>query len=276
MPRRPAVPGFTLLERLGGGPHADVYSAEPAGGGLVAVKVLRPDCDDPAAVTLIRREARAGLAVRHRHLVPVLDAFTSGPPHFLVMELLPGRSAKRRVEDRGKLALAAALAVGRQIAEALAALHAAGYVHGDVKTDNVRLVSPGRAVLVDLGFAHRPGDLVAWAETGHMMGTPNYLAPELCVRPPDDTPAADVFGLGVTLYELVTGRLPYTTGAVRDVIRRRRTDGPVTFDRGDAPPGLGELLAVRTAPDPGDRPRAKQLVQKLTALQILALRKRAG
>ena len=280
MPARPAVPGFRLLARLGGGPHADVYSAAPAGGGdPVAVKVLRPDCeDDPAVRTLLRREARAGLAVRHRHLVAVLHAHTAEPPYFLVMELLPGQSAKRRLTDRGPLPLPVALAVGRQAAEALAALHAAGFVHGDVKTDNVRLVAPGRAVLVDLGFAHRPGDLVSWAESGHMMGTPNYLAPELCVKPPDDTPAADVFGLGVTLFELLTGELPYPTGAVRDVVRRRRADGPADLRRvtGEWPTGLPELLAAMTAPDPTDRPRAKPLVQKLIALQILAMRKRAG
>src|SRR5688500_7574430 len=107
MPRRPVVPGYRLLDRLGGGPHADVYAAEPDDGtGPVAVKVLRPEYQDlPDAVTLIRRESRAGLAVRHRHLVPVLDAFTSAPPFFLVMELLPGQSAKQRLQDRGRLPL---------------------------------------------------------------------------------------------------------------------------------------------------------------------------
>jgi serine/threonine protein kinase len=268
------------LDRLGGGPHADVYAAEPAGGGdPVAVKVLRPECrDDPGPITLIRREGRAGQAVRHRHLVAVTEAHTAGPPYFLVMELLPGRSAKRRVETRGRLPLPTALAVGRQAAEALAALHAAGFVHGDVKTDNVRLVVPGRAVLVDLGFAHSPGDLITWAETGHMMGTPNYLAPELCVKPPNDTPAADVFGLGVTLFELLTGKLPYPTGPARDVVKRRRTDGPADLRRaaGEWPNGLPELVTAATAPNPADRPRARQLVQKLIALQILAMRKRAG
>lgn len=280
MSRRPTVPGYRLRDRLGGGPHADVYAAETAGSGdRVAVKILRPECrEDPAVRTLIRREARAGLAVRHRHLVEVISARTAEPPYFLVMELLAGRSAKQRVQDRGRLSLPVALAVGRQAAEALAALHAAGFVHGDVKADNVRLVAPGRAVLVDLGFAHRPGDLVSWAATGHMMGTPNYLAPELCVRPPTDTPAADVFGLGVTLFELLTGELPYPTGPVRDVVKRRRADGPADLlrVRGDWPTGLSELLAAMTAPDPTYRPRAKQLVQRLIAMQIMAMRKRAG
>lgn len=280
MPPRPDVPGYRLLDRLGGGPHADVYAAEPDDGtGRVAIKVLRPDRHhDPDAITLIRRESRAGLSVRHKHLVPVLDAFTSAPPFFLVMGLIPGQSAKRRVESGGRLPLPVALAIGRQIAEGLAALHAAGFIHGDVKTDNVRLSAPGRAVLVDLGFAHEPGELVAWAEHGHMMGTPNYMAPELCVKPPTDTATADVFGLGVTLFELLTGRLPYPGGAVRDVVRRRRTDAAadLTLHAGDWPTGLPELVAALTAPDPNLRPRAKSLVQKLIALQILAMRKRAG
>lgn len=269
-----------IEDRLGGGPHADVYKAQHVlGGPQLAIKVLRPQsAESPATLKLFQREARIGMSLRHRHLVSILDAFTSASPCYLVMEYLTGQSAKRRVQEHGRLPLVTALAVGRQIAEALAALHAEGFIHGDVKSDNVRLVRPGRAVLVDLGFAHSPGELLAWAERGRMMGTPNYLAPELCWRPPNDTYAADIFSFGVMLYELLTGELPYPRGSVKDVIRRRRSDGAVELQLspGEWPQDLVRLIQRATMPEPRDRPRAKQLVTSLTALQILAMRRKAG
>ena len=191
--------------------------------------------------------------------------------------MLPGQSAKRRV-IRGRLPVPTALAIARQVAEALATLHAGGFIHGDVKADNIRLVSTSRAVLVDLGFAHRPGEHPGATGAALMMGTPNYMAPELCQPPVTDTPAADIFALGVTLYLLLTGLLPYPEGATKDVVRRRRTDDPADLNRvrGEWVNGLPELLRSMTDPDPTARPRAKQLVHKLIALQILTMRKRAG
>jgi serine/threonine protein kinase len=111
-----------------------------------------------------------------------------------------------------------------------------------------------------------------------MMGTPNYMAPELCEAPVDDTPAADVFALGVTLYLLLTGRLPYPEGTAKQVVQRRRTDDAADLNRvrGDWVNGLPELVSAMTDPDPTNRPRAKQLVNKLIALQILTMRKQAG
>src|SRR6267142_5319220 len=121
----PTVPGYELIERLGGGPLTCVYSArDSATNELCAVKLLRPDWEDqPTAVKLLQREARAGLAVRHPHLVRLLEAHVTRPPYFLVMELLAGESLHRRLRRDYALDAPTALWIARQTAEALAALH---------------------------------------------------------------------------------------------------------------------------------------------------------
>src|SRR5262245_48269632 len=168
----PRIPGYELLARLGGGVLTSVYAArELESDEPCAVKVIREDCEDPdVAADLLRREARAALAVSHPHLVAVRDAHVTRPPYFLVMELLGGETLRRRLRRDYRLDVATALWVTRQTAEALAELHRAGFVHGDVKPDNVRLTSAANAVLIDLGFAHRPGENAELLARGFVLG----------------------------------------------------------------------------------------------------------
>src|SRR5438067_9479134 len=203
MQRIPRLPGYELFQYLGGGPLTAVYAGRDcATDEVCAVKVLREDWEDqPTAVKLLQREARAGLKVRDPRLVRLLHAHVTRAPYFLVMELLPGESLRRRMQREYRLKLPVALWVARQTAEALAALHRAGFLHGDVKPDNVRLVSDGAAVLIDLGFAHHPGENDALLRQGYVLGTANYLAPELCRPRPHGGAASDLFSLGVTLFE---------------------------------------------------------------------------
>ena len=227
--RPPHIPGYVLGARLGGGPTADVFAAaEETGGRGWAVKVLREDAaNDKTNVQLFRREARAGLSVRHPNLVRIVRAVVlSERPYHLVMERAAGRSLRAELRQAGWLSPRTVGAVGRQAAAALAALHAAGYVHGDVKPDNLH-VTPGRsATLLDLGFAHRPDDDAHLVGPGFVLGTANYIAPELCERVGRDGPASDVFSLGVTLFELLTGELPYPDGTVDETMVRHRDGRP--------------------------------------------------
>jgi serine/threonine protein kinase len=274
----PKIPGFELLTRLGGGVLTSVYAARDlADDTACAVKVIREDWEDQAtAVKLLQREARAGLAVRHAHLVRLLKAHVTRPPYFLVMEQLPGEPLRRRLRRDYRLDMPTALWVARQTAEALAALHRAGFVHGDVKPDNIRLAGDGRAILLDLGFAHRPGENAALLEQGYVLGTANYLAPELCAEEPVDGPAGDLFSLGVTLFETLAGQLPYPTGSVQQTFRRHRADPPADIRRHVAslPAGLVSLIERLLARKPSDRPRAGVVVQHLIALEIAAIRRR--
>jgi eukaryotic-like serine/threonine-protein kinase len=274
----PTVPGYELIERLGGGPLTSVYSARDcATDELCAVKLLRPDWEDqPTAVKLLQREARTGLAVRHAHLVQFLYAHVTRPPYFLVMELLRGESLRRRLRRQCRLDVPTVLGIARQCAEALSALHQAGFLHGDIKPDNIRLVEEGQAVLIDLGFAHRPGENTHLLKRGYVLGTVDYLAPELCAFDEETDTSSDLFSLGVTLFEMLTGQLPYPQGTIEQTLRRHSSEPPTDIRPlvGGLPSGLVALLDRLLARRPEDRPRAALIVQQLIALEVTTTSRR--
>jgi serine/threonine protein kinase len=274
----PRIPGYQLLQRLGGGPMTAVYSARADDTDApCAVKLLRDDWEDQhTAVKLLQREARAGLSVRHPHLVRVTEAHVTAPPYFLVMDLLAGESLRRRLRRDYRLRVRDAVWIARQTAEALAALHKAGFLHGDVKPDNVRLTGDGTAVLIDLGFAHRPGENAAFLRAGYVLGTANYLAPEQCDALPTEGFASDLFSLGVTLFEMLTGRLPYPPGTLNQTFRRHQCDPPADIRRSAAslPGPLVSLVERLLAHAPQQRPRAAAVVQHLVNVEITGLGRR--
>lgn len=275
----PRIPGYELLQRLGGGPMTTVYSARDSADDPCAVKVLRDDWDDPlTAVKLLQREARAGLSVHHPNLVHIRHAHVTREPYFLVMDLLPGEPLRRRLRREYRLEPRDALWIARQSAEALAALHDAGFLHGDVKPDNVRLVDDGTALLIDLGFAHHPGENAAFLRAGYILGTANYLAPELCDATPSEDFASDLFSLGVMLFEMLTGRLPYPAGSLRQTVTRHRCDPPADIRRhvSGVSPALATLLERLLAHRPEERPATAVVVEQLIRLEIKALRRRSA
>jgi serine/threonine protein kinase len=274
----PKLPGYELLQPLGGGPLTCVYSArECATGTPCAVKLLRDEwIEQSTAVKLLQREARAGLTVRHPHLVRLRYVHVTTPPYYLVMDLLPGESVRRRLRRDYRVDVPTALWIGRQTAEALAALHRAGYLHADVKPDNIRLVDAGTAVLIDLGFAHRPGENAALRRQGYILGTVNYLAPELCGGETDADFRSDLFSLGVTLFEMLTGRLPYALGTAEQTMRRHHAETPLDIRQHvrPLPASLAALVDRLLQRHPEERPRAAALVQQMIALEIATLRRR--
>jgi serine/threonine protein kinase len=274
----PRIPGYQLLRRLGGGPMTSVFSARALDtDAACAVKLLRDDWDDAdTGIKLLQREARAGLGVRHPHLVRVSHAHVTAPPYFLVMDLLPGESLRRRLRRDFRLPVSEAVWIIRQISEALVALHTAGFLHGDIKPDNVRLIDDGTAVLIDLGFAHRPGENAAFLRAGYVLGTANYLAPEQCDPLPAEELSSDLFSLGVMFFEMLTGRLPYPPGSLRQTFRRHRCDPPADIRRSvvNLPASLIALIERLLAHRPENRPVAASVVQQLIKLEIATLTRR--
>ncbi len=133
-----------------------------------------------------------------------------------------------------------------------------------------------RGISIDLGFAHRAGENAPLLEKGFILGTVNYLAPELCQTPPHDCPASDLFSLGVTLFEMLTGQLPYPAGSVQQTIRSHATHKPRDIRHLDhaLPSGLSSLVMRLLGPEPDQRPRLSQVIQQLISLEIAALRPR--
>ena len=278
MPSFRTIPGYELLQSLGGGPLTCVYAArDGANDKPCAVKLIREEWpDQTAALKLLQREARAGLMVQHPHLVRLDYVHVTRPPYFLVMELLAGESLRRRLRRDYRLEVSTAVWIARQTAEALAALHRRGFVHGDVKPENIRLVDDGTAVLIDLGFAHRPGENTSLLKQGYVLGSPSYMAPELCGFEDEGGAGSDLFSLGVTLFEMLTGHLPYPPGTVAQTLRRHRCDPPADLARQAVavPPSLSNLVMRLLAHRPGDRPSAAAIVRPLIALEIAALGRR--
>jgi serine/threonine protein kinase len=243
---------------------------------VVALKTLREDWEDqPTAIKLLRREARAGLEVHHDNLVKVLSAQVEIPPQYLVMEMLPGESLRGKLRREYCLETADAVGITRQTAQGVAALHAAKTLHGDVKPDNLWLTSAGMVVLIDLGFAHRPGENSSLLRKGYVIGTANYLAPELCdPHPCEDDLASDVFSLGVTLFEMLTGKLPYPPGTLTQIFRRHRSDPPadIRLIRPELPEQLLELVGDLLQRHPQSRPGIKDVINRLVGLEIASLR----
>ena len=268
----PAIPGYKPLRPLGGGKYFEVWEARPTDDVVpVAVKFPRPEfADEPNALTLLRREARAGMGVRHPRLGRVIAAHVFTEPRFVVLQLVPGESLRDSIDRRGCLDVRSAVWAARQTAEGLAALHKAGFVHADVKPANVRVTPTGEATLIDLAFAHRPGENRGLVDSGFVMGTAHYLAPELCRRPPTEGQAADVFALGVTLFESLTGELPYPATSAEDAIRKRRTSRPrdLADEPGNWPDRVVDVVRAMLAVDPGERPSAARVVWDLVRAEI--------
>ncbi len=174
----------------------------------VALKVLRPEvAADPAFRGLFRKELLLARQVSHRHAVRIHDLGVDGELLFLTMDFVAGRSLRALLADEGPLAAPRAVAIARQLAEALAAAHAEGVVHRDLKPANVLVDETGRAFITDFGVA-RSMAAAGPTHTEGIVGTPDYLSPEQARGEPVDG-RSDLYALGLLLFEMLSGQLPF-------------------------------------------------------------------
>ncbi len=202
-------------------------------GRRVAVKVLRPEFSaDRVAAERFRAEARTASELRHRNVVEVTDFGDDGGRLYLVMELLEGESLQALLDREGPLDEDVALKLVDPVLSALAWAHARGVVHRDVKPDNVFLARiPGEsepvAKLLDFGIARGArADGVKLTQTGVMLGTPAYMAPEQAWNSAPLTPAADQWSAAAMLYEMLSGRIPHQCDALSELVARRVSQDP--------------------------------------------------
>ena len=260
-----------MLRPLGGGRSFLVWEAEAEDGTPVAVKFPRESAlEKPSTLVLLRREIRAAHFVQHPRLVRVLDSSFEEPPYFLAMEFVPGETVKERLKRYGRFSTRRAVWLARQVAEALGAMHRAGFVHADVKPGNVLIAENGEAKLIDLGFAHRRGENSKLIAAGFTIGTANYLAPELCIQPVREGPPADVFALGAMLFECLTGRVPYPAETVEEAIRLRKKRRALELSdyNGNWPERVVNVVRSMIAREPQERPTAAGLVRDLVGIEM--------
>jgi serine/threonine protein kinase len=224
----------------------------PAG---VALKVLSDSlAHDTATVRRFYEEARSAARLNHPHAVGIRDVGVSDGIHYLAMELVHGgKSVAERLRDEGPLPWREAVRIAAEIADALSAAHRAGLVHRDVKPGNILMTAEGSAKLADFGLAKcsdRVGETLTAA--GHVVGTPDYMSPEQCEGRPSEA-RTDQYGLGATLYAMLTGGPPY----------------------GQAESDVERMYAHIHAPPPDPRTEVPTVPAEVSAVLVRAMSKRA-
>jgi serine/threonine protein kinase len=274
---------WDLVRLVGEGSLTEVYRARPAGSAAdrpaaYALKMLRAQWQrDPKAIELLRREALVGRQVAHPHLIAILAAGLVRPPYFVVMPWLEGRTLAKRLAGRVGIDVPVALWIGRQVAEALDALHAAGWTHGDVKPTNIFISPEGHVTLLDLGFARR-GEETGSAVDRCVMGTCSYMAPEMITSALGADIRSDIYSLGVVLYEAFSGRLPFAGSDLGELASQHRQARPPDLRRlvPQLPRGVTRLVHQMLAKVPLRRPQAPaELIERLVALEIETFAERA-
>ncbi len=245
---------YEIGERIASGGSASIWAARDRRlGRPVAVKRLHEHLrDDPQARRRFSLEAAAASSVNHPNVITVLDAGEDGDGPYLVMELLEGGTL-RDLLRRGALEADVALDIAGQLSAALAAAHEAGITHRDIKPENVLLDGNGRVVLTDFGIASSGREHQRVTTEGAVVGTVDYMAPERAVGQPGD-PAADVYSLGIVLYEMLTGRLPFRGGNPVAVALAHMSESPAPPSRFVDLPAPVEAIVLRAlAKEPAGR-----------------------
>ncbi|GAB5492114.1 MAG: hypothetical protein Phog2KO_23290 [Phototrophicaceae bacterium] len=249
---------YQLVSQQGSGGMSVIYKAvDRALGRTVAVKILRPSLtNDPSFLEKFRNEARAVANLSHPNIVTVYDVGSDGPTHYIVMELVEGTDLKKIIKDEGALPIDRAISLSLQICAGLGYAHRSGLVHADVKPQNM-LVTPQDVVKVtDFGIAQALTNTQPQQKADVVWGSPHYFAPEQA-RGEQPTPQADVYAVGIVMFELLTGNLPYIGANQRELAMAHiREPIPNVSDlRPGVPDRLAKMIYRAMAKDPRDRYR---------------------
>ena len=267
--RRTLQGRYELAEVIGRGGMGTVYRAfDLVLGRPVAIKTLSWLIADqhPNSVARFEREARAAAALSHPGVVAVYDTGVEESTHFIVMELVAGRSLEAVLRDEAPLEPDRAVAIAAAVADALAAAHAAGIVHRDIKPANVMLAEDGSVKVLDFGIARAKGANTL-TQTSSVLGTAAYMAPEQAEGKPADE-RSDIYALGCVLYALLAGHPPFDGAGLAAILHRQANTVPAPL-RDENPrvsPALSALVMKMLAKSSADRPRsAAEVRRRLTS-----------
>src|SRR5262245_47681512 len=250
------VKGYELRERIGAGGFGAVYRAhQPLVGREVAIKIVLPQyADHPDFIRRFEAEAQMVARLEHPHIVPLHDYWREPGGAYLVMRWLRGGSLRALLKRDGRLPAVTVADILDQVASALTLAHRSGIIHRDLKPDNILLDEAGNAYLADFGIAKDLGSAGELTEANVVMGSPAYLAPEQLLGE-SPTPQADIYSLGIMLYELLTGSQPFADVTPRELLQKQLNDPlpPLQAKRSDLSATLNAVIQQATMKTPAER-----------------------
>src|SRR5438045_2999898 len=245
---------YVIRRRLGSGGMADVYLAEDQElGRQVALKMLNErHAADEQFVERFRREARNAAGLNHPNIVSIFDRGHAEGTYYIAMEFLDGRTLKELLVKNGPTPIPIAIDYSRQILNALSFAHRHGIVHRDIKPHNVVVGLDGRVKVTDFGIARSQASQMT--EAGSIVGTAQYLSPEQAKGAPVD-PRSDLYSLGIVLYEMLTGQVPFTGDTPVEIAMKHlsQVPEPPSKLRPDVPHDLDAVVMRSLAKDPDQR-----------------------
>src|SRR5215217_8585115 len=253
---------YRVVRKLGSGGMADVYLAEDEElGRRVAIKILNErHANDEQFVERFRREAKNAAGLSHPNIVSIYDRGEAEGTYYIAMEYLDGRSLKELILSRGPAPPRIAIEYVRQILAALRFAHRHGVVHRDIKPHNIMVDAEGRLTVTDFGIARaEQAGSSQMTEAGSIIGTAQYLSPEQARGAPVDQ-TSDLYSVGIVLYELLTGTVPFNGDTPVEIAMKHlsQTPQPPSAKRHDVPPDLDKVVLRALAKDPADRYRSAE------------------
>jgi len=267
------IPGYQILGKLGAGAMAIVYKAKQLSlNRTVAIKVLpRRFSENPEYVERFYKEGRAAGKLNHNNIVQAIDVGEAGGYHYFVMEYVEGKTIHEDIASGKVYSEDEAIDIIIQVAHALQHAHNLGLIHRDVKPKNIMINSAGIVKLADMGLARETTDIeTAKTEKGRAYGTPYYIAPEQIRGEIDIDGRADIYGLGATLYHMLTGRVPFMADDPSDVMRKHLKEQLTPPDHINTrlSAGISEVIEVMMAKDKHDRyNNIEELLEDLKAVR---------
>lgn len=249
---------YEVIQHIGQGGMADVFRAvDTILNREVAIKILRADLStDEISILRFKREAQAATALAHPNIVEIYDIGDYKGHHYIVMEFVPGKTLKQVIRSRAPLLCEEAVDIMKQLTSATAEAHSRGIIHRDIKPQNVIVKSDGSIKMLDFGIATAKGSMQL-TQANNVMGSVHYLAPELA-KGESATPQSDIYALGIVLYEMLAGDVPFKADQAVQVALRHMRDNikSIRSINPQVPQSVENIIIRATAKDPVQRYRS--------------------